>query len=50
VLTTLVSVSPIYASFDADEATVAKALAGLPGGAGQRAHRPDPGADEHHRR
>jgi multidrug efflux system membrane fusion protein len=37
VLTTLVSVSPIYASFDADEATVAKALAGLPGGAGQRA-------------
>lgn len=36
VLTTLVSVSPIYASFDADEAAVAKALAGLPGGAGQR--------------
>ncbi|MBK1711665.1 efflux RND transporter periplasmic adaptor subunit [Rubrivivax gelatinosus] len=35
VLTTLVSVNPIYASFDADEATVTRALAGLPGG-GQR--------------
>ncbi len=32
VLTTLVSVSPIYASFDADESTVARALKGLPGG------------------
>lgn len=37
VLTTLVSVSPIYASFDADEKTVAQALAELPGGAGARA-------------
>lgn len=37
VLTTLVSVSPIYASFDADERTVAQALAELPGGAGARA-------------
>ncbi|UXH79238.1 efflux RND transporter periplasmic adaptor subunit [Roseateles amylovorans] len=36
VLTTLVSVSPIYASFDADEKTVARALAELPGGAGAR--------------
>jgi len=36
VLTTLVSVSPIYASFDADERTVARALADLPGGAGAR--------------
>ncbi|MBZ8139287.1 efflux transporter periplasmic adaptor subunit [Rubrivivax gelatinosus] len=35
VLTTLVSVNPIYASFDADEATVTRALAALPGG-GQR--------------
>lgn len=34
VLTTLVSVHPIYASFDADEQIVAQALAGLPGGAG----------------
>ncbi|OWQ90297.1 efflux transporter periplasmic adaptor subunit [Roseateles aquatilis] len=32
VLTTLVSVSPIYASFDADERTVARALAEVPGG------------------
>lgn len=32
VLTTLVSVSPIYASFDADESTVTRALKGLPGG------------------
>jgi membrane fusion protein, multidrug efflux system len=31
-----VSVSPIYASFDADEKTVARALAELPGGAGAR--------------
>lgn len=30
VLVRLVSVDPIYASFDADEATVARALAGLP--------------------
>ncbi len=36
VLTTLVSVSPIYASFDADEKTVARALADMPGGAGAR--------------
>lgn len=36
VLTTLVSVSPIYASFDADERTVSRALAELPGGAGAR--------------
>ncbi|SEL84152.1 membrane fusion protein, multidrug efflux system [Roseateles sp. YR242] len=36
VLTTLVSVSPIYASFDADERTVARALAELPGGGGAR--------------
>ena len=33
VLTTLVSVSPIYASFDADERTVARALSELPDGA-----------------
>lgn len=33
VLTTLVSVSPIYASFDADEKTVAGALKGVTGGA-----------------
>ncbi|MFG1345393.1 efflux RND transporter periplasmic adaptor subunit [Xanthobacter autotrophicus DSM 431] len=32
VLTTLVSVDPIYASFSADEATVARALAGLGSG------------------
>ena len=31
VLTTLVSVSPIYASFDADEKTVARALKGISG-------------------
>lgn len=31
VLTTLVSVSPIYASFDADEQVIAKALKDLPG-------------------
>jgi multidrug efflux system membrane fusion protein len=36
VLTTLVSVSPIYASFDADEKIVRDALASLPGGAGDR--------------
>lgn len=36
VLTTLVSVNPMYASFDADEKTVARALAELPGGAGAR--------------
>jgi len=38
VLTTLVSVSPIYASFDADEQIVARALRGLAGagGAGAR--------------
>lgn len=35
VLTTLVSVDPIYASFDADEELVARTLAGMPGG-GQR--------------
>jgi multidrug efflux system membrane fusion protein len=33
VLTTLVSVDPIYASFDADEGTVSRALASLPEGA-----------------
>ena len=33
VLTTLVSVSPIYASFDADEQVVTRALKDLPGGA-----------------
>jgi len=37
VLTTLVSVSPIYASFDADEQVVARALQDLPGGASARA-------------
>jgi len=36
VLTTLVSVSPIYASFDADEQVVARALSELPGGAALR--------------
>lgn len=36
VLTTLVSVSPIYASFDADEKVVREALASLPGGAAER--------------
>jgi membrane fusion protein, multidrug efflux system len=38
VLTTLVSVSPIYASFDADERLITKALKDLPGGASARAH------------
>jgi multidrug efflux system membrane fusion protein len=37
VLTTLVSVSPIYASFDADEQVVSRALRELPAGAGARA-------------
>lgn len=37
VLTTLVSVSPIYASFDADEQLIVRALKGLPGGASARA-------------
>ncbi|MFG6485268.1 efflux RND transporter periplasmic adaptor subunit [Roseateles sp. BYS78W] len=36
VLTTLVSVSPIYASFDADEKIVRDALASLPGGGADR--------------
>ncbi len=36
VLTTLVSVNPIYASFDADEQVVTHALHALPGGAGAR--------------
>ncbi|MET0381790.1 MAG: efflux RND transporter periplasmic adaptor subunit [Burkholderiaceae bacterium] len=36
VLTTLVSVSPIYAGFDADEQIVTRALRELPGGAGAR--------------
>lgn len=36
VLTTLVSVSPIYASFDADEQVVARALSELSGGAAVR--------------
>ena len=36
VLTTLVSVSPIYASFDADEQVVTHALHALPGGASAR--------------
>ena len=36
VLTTLVSVSPIYASFEADEQTVAKAMRELPSGASAR--------------
>lgn len=38
VLTTLVSVSPIYASFDADEQIVLRALKGLPDGASARTH------------
>src|SRR5881628_3885865 len=38
VLASLVSVSPIYASFDADEQVVARALRDLPGGASARAH------------
>jgi multidrug efflux system membrane fusion protein len=37
VLTTLVSVSPMYASFDADEQVVQRALKDLPGGASARA-------------
>ncbi len=37
VLTTLVSVSPIYASFDADEEVVTRALSELPAGASARA-------------
>jgi membrane fusion protein, multidrug efflux system len=37
VLTTLVSVSPIYASFDADEQVVARALRDLPSGSSARA-------------
>jgi multidrug efflux system membrane fusion protein len=36
VLTTLVSVSPIYASFDADEQIVVRALKDLPGGSSAR--------------
>lgn len=36
VLTTLVSVSPIYASFDADEQVVSRALKSLPANAGGR--------------
>jgi multidrug efflux system membrane fusion protein len=38
VLTTLVSVSPIYASFDADEQVVTRALRGLASGSSARAH------------
>jgi len=37
VVTTLVSVSPIYASFDADEQIVARALQSLPSGSSARA-------------
>jgi membrane fusion protein, multidrug efflux system len=37
VLTTLVSVSPIYASFDTDEQVVVRALGSLPGGSAARA-------------
>lgn len=37
VLTTLVSVSPIYASFDADEQVIVRALKGMPGGSSARA-------------
>lgn len=37
VLTTLVSVSPIYASFDTDEQVIARALQDMPGGASARA-------------
>lgn len=37
VLTTLVSVSPIYASFDADEQVIVRALKDLPSGASARA-------------
>jgi len=36
VLTTMVSVSPIYASFDSDEQVVVRALGGLDGGQGGR--------------
>ncbi|HEY9028491.1 MAG TPA: efflux RND transporter periplasmic adaptor subunit, partial [Burkholderiaceae bacterium] len=36
VLTTLVSVSPIYASFDADEQVIVRALRDLPGGTSAR--------------
>jgi multidrug efflux system membrane fusion protein len=36
VLTTIVSVSPVYASFDADEQVIAKALRDLPSGASAR--------------
>ena len=36
VLTTLVSVSPIYASFDTDEQIITRALAGMPGGSSAR--------------
>jgi multidrug efflux system membrane fusion protein len=38
VLSTLVSVSPIYASFDADEQIVVRALKDLPGGTSARQH------------
>ncbi|CAN5876818.1 efflux RND transporter periplasmic adaptor subunit [soil metagenome] len=38
VLTTLVSVSPIYASFDADEQIVTRALKDLPSGSAARTH------------
>lgn len=41
VLTTLVSVNPVYASFDADEETVSKALAELPDAGGARARLAD---------
>ena len=37
VLTTLVSVSPIYASFDTDEQVIARALQDMPGGSSARA-------------
>ncbi|NPC58666.1 efflux RND transporter periplasmic adaptor subunit [Caenimonas soli] len=37
VLTTLVSVSPIYASFDTDEQIIARALQDMPGGSSARA-------------
>src|SRR4051812_17000542 len=37
VLTTLVSVSPMYASFDADEQVIMRALKDLPGGSSARA-------------
>ena len=38
VLTSVVSNNPIYASFDADEQLVTRALKDLPGGDGARAH------------